>query len=89
METIEELQLKKPGRQARLNAWIAQHGLRKCDLARALGVSPAMISEIISGRSAPRGRIEQLVALGVPEDLLPEPNDVRPGRKGAAEAAVA
>lgn len=89
METIEELQLKQPSRQARLNAWIAQNGLRKCDLARALGVSPAMISEIISGRSAPRGRIEQLVALGVPEDLLPEPSDARPGRRGSAEAAVA
>lgn len=81
MKTTEILKLKKPDRQARLNAWFALFGLEKRVVARAIGVSPQMLTAIIAGDCAPRHRIDALVALGVPRKFLPEPYDGKPGRK--------
>jgi len=86
MKTIETLKLKKPNRQARLNAWCALYGVEKREIARAIDVSPQMVTAIFSGRVAPRHRIEALVALGVPRRLLPEPYEGKPGRKTKPEA---
>ncbi|WP_232034910.1 helix-turn-helix domain-containing protein [Desulfovibrio ferrophilus] len=51
------------------------YGLESRELARAAGVSPQMMSMIISGRRAPRERIERLVQAGVPRELLPDPRE--------------
>lgn len=67
-------------RQAALNAWLQLNGLSKASLARRLGVHPSMISRIISGQRAPAERIRQLVDLGIPPQLLPEPSSRGRGR---------
>ena len=85
MKTAETLKLKKPNRQARLNAWFVLHGVEKRKVARAIDVTPQMLSAIIAGNCAPKHRIEALVALGVPRRLLPEPSDGRPGPKPRSE----
>ncbi|GAB6176899.1 hypothetical protein JCM16814_17900 [Desulfobaculum senezii] len=69
----ESIQLHKPTRQARLRAWMIEHGVESRDLARAVGISPQMMSMITTGERAPKDRIERLVELGVPRDLLPPP----------------
>jgi len=88
MKITETLKLKKPNRQARLNAWFTLFGIEKRDVARAMDVSPQMVSAIISGSCAPGHRIEQLIALGVPRRLLPEPSDGKPGPKSKIESAA-
>jgi len=69
-----------------LRAYLAKNRLSKKELAKQLGVHPSMISRIISGERAPAGRLDQLAALGIPRELLPEPNGPpgRPRRKRTA-----
>lgn len=63
-----------------LNAYLAFYGVTTNMLAGWVGVDPSLISKIKAGREAPRTRIEELKALGVPANLLPEPREpARPG----------
>jgi len=72
-------------RQHKLEAWLSYHRILKNRLAIELGVHPSMISRIIKGDRAPKERIQQLVALGIPEPLLPAPSRP-PGRpKGSTK----
>lgn len=73
------IDLNNPNRQDSLQAWLAYYRIAKKDLAQKIGVSQSMISKIIRGERAPAARLEQLVALGVPRELLPEPSGP-PGR---------
>lgn len=71
-------------RQHKLEAWLTYHRIPKNKLAAELNIHPSMISRIIKGDRAPKERIEQLIALGIPEALLPTPSRP-PGRpKGSA-----
>jgi hypothetical protein len=67
------------GRRAALDAWLAYHGVSKKMLAEQLDVHPSMITRIIQGKRAPKKRITQLISLGIPAELLPEPSGP-PGR---------
>jgi transcriptional regulator with XRE-family HTH domain len=66
-----------------LQAYLAKNRVSKKELAKQLGVHPSMISRIISGERAPAKRLEHLIDLGIPRELLPEPNGPpgRPRRK--------
>ena len=88
MKISESLHLRKPTRQARLKAWMAEYGVEARALADIAGVSPQMMSMIICGSRAPRERIERLVAAGVPRDLLPKPSCGKRGPKPASEPPV-
>lgn len=66
-------------RQTSLKAWLVYHGVPMHKLASAIGVHPSMVSRIIRGERAPAKRIQQLIALGIPEELLPAPSPP-PGR---------
>lgn len=79
-EISQLLDSKDYDRQATLNAWLQLKGMSKAGLARSLGVHPSMISRIISGQRAPAERIRQLVALGIPPQLLPTPTGRGRGR---------
>jgi len=82
----ENLHTKAPTRQARLNGWLAEHELSKAQVARDLGVSPQMVSMILSGERMSKARHEQLTAYGIPAELLPEPRKPKqPGRKRCAD----
>mgnify|MGYP001557416748 CR=1 FL=1 len=63
-----------PDRVAALKAWLAYHGISNRRLAEELSVSDSMISRIISGQRAPSTRLNQLMELGVPVHLLPDPS---------------
>ena len=65
----------QPSRQARCNAWLAERGVTKADLARELGVSVGYIYHIIVGNKRPPHMIERLHQLGIPRELLPEPKN--------------
>lgn len=80
---------KKGVRQARLKAWLAYHGVGNRELAEKLGVHPSMITRIFKGERAPAERIAQLVELGIPKSLLPEPNGRKPGRPKKAATKTA
>lgn len=84
----ESLHPRKPTRQARLKAWMAKYGIESRALADVAGVSPQMMSMIITGSRAPRERIERLVSAGVPRDLLPEPSCGRRGAEASDEAGA-
>lgn len=71
---------KTPSRQARLKAWLAYHGIGYKDLAESIGVHPSMITRLCSGERRTPERIRQLVELGIPPELLPEPGENPPGR---------
>ena len=59
-------------RYARLKSWLALHGVSQKVLADSMGITPSMISKIIKGERAPKNRLDQLVALGIPAELLPK-----------------
>lgn len=61
-------------RYAQLKSWLALNGISQKVLADALGVSPSMVSKIIKGDRAPKLRLEQLIAYGIPAELLPDPS---------------
>lgn len=81
---------KSPSRQARLRAWMALHGVTNLELARRIGVHYSTVSLILNGHRAPADRIEALVAVGVPEELLPEAQEPKKrGRKPKTQATAA
>ena len=45
-----------------------------------MGISQQLLSMTLAGRRATKERLEQLVSLGIPEDLLPELEDKRKPR---------
>jgi predicted transcriptional regulator len=73
------LDLTKVSRQRALNAWLAYHGIEKRELAKRLEVEPCAISRVISGKRGTARVVRELVSLGIPAELLPEPSGP-PGR---------
>ena len=60
-----------PTRQARLKVWLLLNSVEQQELAQKMGISPQLLSMTLTGRRATKERIEQLINLGIPEDLLP------------------
>ena len=91
LNTGQQFDLLSSSRQAKLNAWLAIRGIRKKDLAKHLGVHSSMITRILSGDRRPSRRIAELVALGIPANLLPEPGPApgRPAKPPGSKAATA
>lgn len=60
-----------------LQAWMALQGTTPQEIAGKMGVSPQFLTSIlISGkRRMPPARRAQLLDLGLPEHLLPDPGD--------------
>ena len=77
----EPLHKKKPDRQARLRAWLILHGIEQKEIAGRLGVGTGMVSMILGGQRITPERVEQLVAMGIPRRLLPDP-EARRAEKG-------
>ena len=66
-------------RQQRLRNWMEQHNITVNQLAKDLGVAVRMARQYISAETIPTMRHTQLVVLGFPLDLLPQPLDKKPG----------
>lgn len=75
-EQIHAIDIRPPrdDRQARLNAWLAERNVKKKDLAAACGIKPNTLSMILSGERRPARRIQALIDLGIPAELLPTPS---------------
>ena len=69
-----------PTRQARLKSWFLLNNIEQKDLAEKMGISQQLLSMTLAGRRATKERLEQLVSLGIQEDLLPELEDKRKPR---------
>ena len=61
--------------------WLRDKGIRLYEVAELLDVSKSSISRALKGATIPCRRHAQLVALGIPKDLLPMPLDITPGPK--------
>jgi hypothetical protein len=73
------LDLNKVDRETALRTWLQYHRIEVKDLAGKLDVHPGTVTRIINGQRASRSLITRLIALGIPEQLLPEPGP-GPGR---------
>lgn len=61
-----------PSRQAKLKAWFLLNNLEQKSLAGQMGISEQLLSMTLHGKRATKERLDALVALGVPQELLPE-----------------
>ncbi len=80
MRTVEPLNLKEPTRQDRYRAFKAEHGLTDQDIGERMvpPVSGQFVHVLFTGaRDMPPARYEQLLAMGVPEEIVPTPNSKR------------
>lgn len=66
-------------RQKLLRLWMDDHKITVTQLAKDLGVAVRMARQYISAETIPTMRHTQLVVLGFPQDLLPQPLDKKPG----------
>ncbi len=60
-------------RQQKLNAWLVERGITYQKVADATGLSLGFVGKIFSGKKTPKKRIDQLINMGIPAELLPEP----------------
>ncbi|MDR1856317.1 MAG: hypothetical protein LBR22_04060 [Desulfovibrio sp.] len=61
-------------RMVRLKAWLLLNDINSKHLAAKLGISPQLMSMTLSGMRPDADRINSLVELGIPRDLLPPPH---------------
>lgn len=66
-----------PSRQDKLDAFLALRKIQKSEIAKNLGISPQMLTQIFNGRCAPPLTIDKLIEMGIPADLLPTPKPQR------------
>jgi len=66
------LDLSKVDRERALATWLVYHGIGRKNLAKQLGITPSALTRIIQGKHRPQRRIQHLIELGIPSDLLPK-----------------
>ncbi len=77
-----DLILTEPTRIDKLKAWMGMHHITQAKLAAYLGMCVQRVcKDVVNSDAVPSRRVEQLRILGVPEELLPQARDRRPGRK--------
>lgn len=81
MESRSDANLINPTRQESLLLWMRRNGHSFRGYGRDIGLSGVQVANLCGQDTMPTQRHAQLVALGVPVDLLPEPLDVKPGPK--------
>lgn len=68
-------------RQERLRLWMHRNSLTFAALGRQLDLTGNAISKLCSQATMPTRRHAELIALGVPDELLPQALDIKPGPK--------
>lgn len=66
-------------RQEALRLWLSRNGLSFSELGRRLGVAPNSVSKLCDQETMPVRRHAQLLEQGLPAELLPRPEDIKPG----------
>jgi predicted transcriptional regulator len=70
-----KLDLSKVDREAALKAWLTYHKIGYAKLASKLGVDTSFISYLVRGKRKSRRLVNELIAMGVPAELLREDRD--------------
>ncbi len=73
--------LPEPNRQDKLKGWLRARKMTYGALSKLLGMSVFHTGKLLNRDYATPARVARLRALGVPEELLPEAREWRPGRK--------
>lgn len=74
LDCTESNKGEQVARQVRINVWLAERGMTRSSLAKAIGVDRSLITLIINGgRNCTEPVRAKLEALGFPLDVLPEP----------------
>lgn len=68
-------------RQEALRVWMGRNGTTFTSMGGSLGISANAVSKLCDNETMPTHRHRQLLELGVPEDLLPQAVDIKPGPK--------
>lgn len=68
-------------RQEALLLWMRRTSQTYVRLAGEMGLTGNAVSKLLSQETMPTHRHRQLLDLGVPEELLPQPMDIKPGPK--------
>lgn len=75
----ENFNLTTFDRQALFVAWARTAGLTLTQIAKAMGISVAALSNLYRAETIPTRRWEQLRDLGAPVEVLPRAEDRSPG----------
>ena len=73
MDTKPELAIDQPSRLERLDEWLRKRGITRASLASRMGVTPAMVGQLLAGHKRTPARIKELQEFGIPAELLPTP----------------
>lgn len=68
-------------RLSRFNAWKDEHDITFRAIGDALGIRSQTAHNLLKADTMPTRHHDKLIALGVPEDLLPTPEDKPRGRQ--------
>ncbi|MBN2140859.1 MAG: helix-turn-helix transcriptional regulator [Desulfovibrionaceae bacterium] len=71
----------QPTRQESLRLYLGRAGLSFREIGRRIDVSGAAIAKLCNQETMPTRRHAELIAMGIPAGLLPEPLDIKPGPK--------
>ncbi len=79
--------LTEPSKKDKLKGWMVSHGLTYAKLGAGLDMAQSAVFALLHSDTARPERVEQLKALGVPAEFLPEPKYTPPGPKPRRAAA--
>jgi len=71
----------EPTRQELVRLWLDRSGNSFRGLGEAMGIAGVSVARLCDGETIPTARRRQLLALGMPDELLPPAVDQKPGRK--------
>lgn len=71
----------EPTRQELLRIWLARNATGFKQIGERIDISGTGLAKICDQETMPTRRHAELIAMGVPAGLLPEPLDIKPGPK--------
>lgn len=84
MNINEDISHTELTRQERLHLWFRRSGLSQAAVARRLDISAVAFGRWLRAERLPVRNVAMLREIGVPENLLPLAQDIRPGRHNVA-----
>ena len=76
MESTQEIIRLSADRQAELRVWLIRNGMTYAEIGRRMGITSSGVLRLVQGERMPTKRHSEMVGMGIPADLLPQPLDV-------------
>lgn len=86
---MSKITQSEPTRQELLHLWFRRNGIRQREIAARLGMSETCFCRLLRKDSISTWRHQQLLALGLPPELLPQARDIAPGPRRRQECSQA